>query len=217
MSARPHLDGVNPPLQDRSRETYDLILDTAESLLAEVEFDALRVEEVLATAGISNGSFYARFEGKDSLLPALLDRYAQLLEDEIASPAPYGDVPPELEARARALVRFRIRRYQTRIGLMRTTVLEYRRETTTSASIRRLTRRVNEGMVEFFRPCLQSVGHRNAEEAVRRGIYLVTAICRDRILFGDSPHASSVRLPLSELEDELTSLLTGYLRGDGPR
>lgn len=207
------LDGVKRPLQDRSRETFDGILDTAEELLAEGDFDALRIDELLATAGISTGSFYARFDGKDALLSALLERYARLLEDELVSGGPAADVPERLEARARAQVRFRIRRYRERVGLMRTVVLEYRHDTATSAEIRRLTRLVNGRIVAYFRPCRREIRHGDPEQAVLRGLYMVAAVCRDRILFGDAPHASSVRMPLSRLEDELTTVLVSYLSG----
>lgn len=205
--------GVRPPLQDRSRDTYERILDAAERLLAARDFDALRVDEILAEADVSTGSFYARFADKEALLSALLARYREDLEQGGGAPKATAALPATLEARARAEVRQRIRRYRKRAGLIRTVALEYRRDPDGGAATTRLTRLAVRGLIEFFRPCLHEIGHADPERAILRGTYFVAAICRDRILFGRSPHASSVALPQSQLEDELTRLLIIYLRG----
>jgi AcrR family transcriptional regulator len=200
-------------LQDRSRQTYERILNATEALLVSREFDAVRIEEILAEAGVSTGSFYARFEDKEALLSALNARYADGLRQLDRADAHPTDVPPTLAARARAEVRHRIARFRRRRGLIRTISLEQRRDPVISAEMVRLTRRVNRRIVEFFEPCFAEIGHDDPERAVVRGAYFVAAVCRDRMLFATAPHAASVGLPLSQLEDELTVMLNAYLRG----
>ena len=204
--------GVRPPLQDRSRQTYESILNATEAMLVTREFDAIRIEEILAEAGVSTGSFYARFEDKEALLSALHARYANGLRQLDRDDARPADVPPTLDARSRAEVRHRIGRFRRGRGLIRTVSLEQRRDARVSAELVRLTRRVNRRIVEFFEPCFDEIGHDDPERAVVRGAYFVAAVCRDRMLFPNAPHAASVGLPLSHLEDELTAMLSGYLR-----
>jgi AcrR family transcriptional regulator len=69
--------GLRSPLQQRSHETLDRFYDAAESLLAERTWDEVSVSEIAARAGRAVGSFYARFDGKDSLLVALAARTAE--------------------------------------------------------------------------------------------------------------------------------------------
>jgi AcrR family transcriptional regulator len=210
---RPRIRGVRPPQQDRSRDTYVRIMDATECLLEDREFDAVRIEQVLSEARVSAGSFYSRFEGKEALLQALHSRYTEGVVELAGDGNRGAGVPPTLEARARAEVRHRIRRFRGRKALIRTAVLRYRRDLGAGPELVNMTRAVNARIVDLFRPCLDEIGHEDPERAVVRGAYFVAAICRDRILFPDSPHASSVGLPLSQLEDELTLLLLAYLRG----
>ena len=58
----------SPPVQARSRRTLARILDASLSLLAERGRDGLTVQDIVARAGTSVGSFYARFAGKEELL-----------------------------------------------------------------------------------------------------------------------------------------------------
>src|ERR1043165_4888181 len=66
---------VNTPLQDRSRRTLDRILKAVEDLLVTHAFDDISVEDIVRRADSSVGSFYARFQSKDDLLPYLYERY----------------------------------------------------------------------------------------------------------------------------------------------
>ena len=62
---------IHAPLQDRSRRTFEAILDATETLLARRPFEEISIAEIVLKAGSSTGSFYARFPAKDALLPAL--------------------------------------------------------------------------------------------------------------------------------------------------
>ena len=62
---------VRPPVQARSRRTLSRILDATTALLAEKGREALTVQDIVARARTSVGSFYARFSGKEELLAYL--------------------------------------------------------------------------------------------------------------------------------------------------
>ncbi|MFG0284303.1 MAG: TetR/AcrR family transcriptional regulator [Phycisphaerales bacterium JB039] len=209
------IPGVTPPQQERSRETYERILDAVERLLLDRDFAQLRIEDALAEADVSIGSFYARFSGKEALLPALVERYRVDVERLMQAPELRLAADASLEARAKAFVQTRVRRFQRRKGLLRALVIEQRRSPGPHhRELQEVARRANEQVVALFMPRAQEI-HGDARQTILRAMYFVSAICRDRILFGASPHASVAPLPLSQLEAELTRLMLGYLRGSG--
>jgi AcrR family transcriptional regulator len=90
------------PVRDRSAREVDQLLDAAGAVLRRSGFSGLRVEEVLAEAGLSNRAFYRHFRGKSELFLALFeqesDRAAERLESLVAR-------APDPEAKVRAWVR----------------------------------------------------------------------------------------------------------------
>lgn len=64
---------INPPKQERSRDSLRRIVDAGRELLRERDFDSVTVDEIVERAGSSKGSFYHRFADKDSLLVYLLE------------------------------------------------------------------------------------------------------------------------------------------------
>src|SRR5436853_2004980 len=61
--------------QHRSRQTLEKIGLAVERLLAKRSFEDITVADIVREARCSVGSFYARFESKDDLLPYLYERY----------------------------------------------------------------------------------------------------------------------------------------------
>ncbi len=81
---------VRPPKQQRSRESYERVLDAAHGLLEENGFEGFTVQEVAARAGVSVGAIYERFGNKETLLRTvherLMDRMAAFDSGEHLSP-----------------------------------------------------------------------------------------------------------------------------------
>jgi len=74
---------LNSPKQVRSSASTKRMLDAAEAILANKGPDALTVENVIAEAKTSMGSFYGRFKNREGLILALHNRFLQTLETEI--------------------------------------------------------------------------------------------------------------------------------------
>lgn len=68
------LQWARPAQQDRSRKTFNLILDAAEQLFGEQGVDQTSVAAVARAAGCSVGSVYHHFRDKAALVAALFDR-----------------------------------------------------------------------------------------------------------------------------------------------
>ena len=85
---------VQPPKQDRSRDTKDRILRATEKLLRREAFEAVSVRRIIEEARTSIGSFYARFRDKNALLPVLYAEYEVQLEQRL-NRLRGVEVPPE--------------------------------------------------------------------------------------------------------------------------
>lgn len=64
---------VRPPQQDRSRQSLEKVLTAARQLLCESVTADLTLIEVSKTAGVSIGSIYGRFKGKEDLLQVVFE------------------------------------------------------------------------------------------------------------------------------------------------
>jgi AcrR family transcriptional regulator len=65
------LPGVFPARQERSRAVVLALVEAGLTLLKDRSFDALSIADLCAEAGVTTGSFYARFEGKEAFLRAV--------------------------------------------------------------------------------------------------------------------------------------------------
>lgn len=61
------------PKQARARATVEAILEATAQLLAEGGYDALSTNKIAVRAGVSIGSLYQYFDGKESLVSALIE------------------------------------------------------------------------------------------------------------------------------------------------
>lgn len=97
--------------QERSRATRLAIIDAAEELWREKDFDSVSVEDVCRRAGVAKGTFYFYFPRKEHLLVMLvfgrmLPRQAQLktlLEGDLDTAEVCADLVSGIGARARRL------------------------------------------------------------------------------------------------------------------
>lgn len=82
------------PVQARSRERVDRILDAAAQLLTEQGYNAVKTNHIAKRAGISIGSIYQFFPNRFAIFHALavryLDRVADVLSEHIGPEATAG-------------------------------------------------------------------------------------------------------------------------------
>ena len=79
-----HRAHYRPPLQARSAATLARVLEAAEEIAFDTGFEQLTINGVAERAGVSVGSIYRRFDGKDQLVAALTDRMLRQREHGLA-------------------------------------------------------------------------------------------------------------------------------------
>lgn len=62
--------------QQRSRRTYDALVETGLRMLKDRDIDTIPVAEIAKAAGYSVGAFYARFTNKEEFMRALAEHYS---------------------------------------------------------------------------------------------------------------------------------------------
>ena len=201
------------PKQQRSRETLERIVAAAERLLEDTPFERISVAEIVSEAGSTVGSFYARFPSKESLLPVIYERYDGLLRAEIdAFLASTARAELTLREVCRRSVAQIARMFRDRKWLMRAMALHARTHPAAVGTEPRLHRQqLHRRWGDVFLSCSPEIRHPSPEIAVHLGLFMVVATCRDKILFGDSPHSAAVRIGDKRLVTELSRALYAYL------
>src|SRR5437763_2275350 len=65
---------IRPPLQRRSQESLERVLQAGAELLLDVGYEGFTLQEVSKRSGVSIGSIYARAPSKEALILAIYDR-----------------------------------------------------------------------------------------------------------------------------------------------
>jgi AcrR family transcriptional regulator len=84
------LHWVRPPRQERTHQSLERLLDVAEMLLRDKDFDDIHVRDIASRAETSVAAFYRRLKDKDALLHALHERSCEeafATADDAFSPA----------------------------------------------------------------------------------------------------------------------------------
>jgi AcrR family transcriptional regulator len=207
------MDRARIPRQKRSEATLSRLVDAARRLLAEKPFDDITINEIVAEAGASVGSFYARFGDKEALLEHLSVTAAREADDEVRQTLASRDwESAPLEIVARELVRGLVRQHRAHTGTLR------------AMASRRILNRfgsVREGggslpppvLAEIIKRRRSEIAHPNPDVAVHLGLAMVTSTVRDRVLFPELSADVPAPSPVTDavFADELTRAFLGFL------
>lgn len=75
---------IRPPLQRRSQESLERLLDGGFAVLQEQGFEGFTLQEVSRRTGVSIGSIYARVPNREALILAIYERAMSWTEEEEA-------------------------------------------------------------------------------------------------------------------------------------
>ena len=77
MARKPLTNPRKQASQDRSRATVDALIEATARILVREGFDKASTNRIAEVAGVSVGSLYQYFPGKEALVAALIDRHNQ--------------------------------------------------------------------------------------------------------------------------------------------
>jgi AcrR family transcriptional regulator len=202
---------VQPPQQQRSRKTMDQILDAAEVLLGEKNFDDLSINDIVEKAGCSVGAFYGRFRDKEALLHALDERYFAdfIAEGEQVLTLSQWD-GKSAEDIVRAVLEFLVTSYSRQRGLLRTLSLRARlRDDARFQARERQAWTLFQKLQELLLERSAEIPYSNPEIVIKFGFQTVFYSLREFILWGDM--IGGISLSPEQVVSELTRIYLDYL------
>ncbi len=202
---------VRPAQQARSQETFERLLDSAESLLENKGFEEVTVAEIASGAGFSVGAVYSRFCDKDGVLQCLQDRFvteACATADESLAPARWQGA--SIEAVLRDLISFLVQIHRERIGILRELVGRLHSDAGATERKKDLIEHVSQLLAALLLERRHEIAHPDPAASAAFGLRLVLGTLEQAILFEGR---SSSGFPTSDdqLASELTRALLGYL------
>jgi AcrR family transcriptional regulator len=201
---------VVEPLQDRSRRTYEAILEATEALLREKSFEEITVLEIVRTGGVSIGSFYARFASKESLLPVLYQRYEERISKRAAELSGEIERARTLLDACLAVTRSLAGVFQANPNLMRAIILLARSNPDRPRELSPRRREIHAAMEQALLRFRRTAPAERLLTAIRTAVFSVVCALRESILYPHAPFAvASGGAP--EIESSLAAMMAAFL------
>lgn len=209
MAADTDSAAFRPPQQARSREALRKLLSAAEEVLAEVGYEECTMAAVAERAGVSVGSIYRRFEGRDQLLEVLKERISSDLEARVV--AAVDAAPENLDAIVRAFVHALAAAFSNDSAVLPDLFGRRDRRNLSDRGQAAL-----EAGYDFFadatKPYWSTIERSDVSYAVRVSAETITASCVHRAMRArGAPGKFSVQ-DWNRYADQLTDMVLAYLR-----
>lgn len=201
--AKPRARPRKAPKQERSREMVETILEAAARVFVREGYARATTNRIATAAGISVGSLYQYFPGKDAIAVALLRRHRARIVETVARHLADID-EASLEVRIRELFRAMIEAHGLDPGLHRVLIEQVLR-TSARAEMVGFEDRVEAVIVEKLRNAREDIKASDIELAAFILVRTVMAITHAAVV--DRPeYAKDPRLVR-----EVTRMIVGYL------
>jgi len=116
MPRKPPTEPRKHALQRRSRATVDALVEATARILVREGYDQASTNRIAEKAGVSIGSLYQYFPGKEALVAAVIDRHNQAIMRVVrAALADVADRPPAVAVRRLVAVAIEAHRIEPRL------------------------------------------------------------------------------------------------------
>ena len=210
MQADAELQWVKRPLQQRSQQTLERILQAAEACIAEVGFEGATIADIVKRADSSVGSFYTRFKDKDALLRCLLDRFVEevgVTIDAALRPELWQEV--DFEQVCLRLVQFMMRMVRQRTLLIKAIADATMRDSELGGFRSQLIERTALGLERLLGARGERVTCSSPQDALRVVSWMCLNLFEVSVVQSGS-HPSG--LTEERCEEELCNMILSYLR-----
>lgn len=207
---------IKSPQQDRSKETLRKLLEATETILAREPAEELSVRQVLKLSGVSNGSFYSRFSGKEALIKECWKGLVETVNETIDQNFDKLIDRP-LAEKVRCLMEWQVKRFTRYKGIFRA-YLNLMRTTNLKPTAHNLKSYAEFGSktTAFLMASVDEIRHPDPVHAIDMAGYVTFAAARELIFYPQSPHASSMKMSQAKLIDELTYVFLSCLCYEPP-
>ncbi len=206
---------VHPPQQERSRASFERVIEAATALLAEEGYDGFTLAGVSRRAGVSIGSIYARVRSKDDLFLVIQDRFTASTESESWLDHPERWSECSSDDLVRGIVIELGQGFQRNAPLLRVFmhrgIVDPVVADRSSRSVSELADRVE----ALLLTCRPEIAHPDPELAVDVAFRIVWGTLAHQIMYAPT-FESHREVAWSTLVDELATACAAYLLGARP-
>ena len=203
------LEWVRRPLQARSQQTLDRLLDATEALLDEQGLDKITVAEVVRRAGSSVGAFYARFADKEGLVRLVLERFTEqaiATTEAVLLPERWQGVP--VADALETMLLFTLKIVRERRQLIAALIVRSAQDPSLTA----LGEQLHEHICERMRALVAARGdrftHEDPDTAIHVAVGMVLSFVESRAIH------HTERMTDERMATEMARLIVGYLGVD---
>ena len=204
---------IRPPQQERSRASFERVLDAGAKLLEERGYEAFTLGEVSRRAKVSIGSIYGRVKSKDDLIHAIHLRLMVELEAPSPTAIADGDLDrlPTREVIAEAVREF-ADNTRRRAGLLSVFMHRAAVDDALAAAGSAASRRVGRRFEKLVLSRRDEIVHPDPERAVDVAFRMTYCTLTRQIMYGPT-FESDRAIEWDDLVDELAVACASYLLG----
>jgi AcrR family transcriptional regulator len=203
------LEWVKRPLQARSQQTFERLLDAAEAIIEEKGLESATVAEIAKRADSSVGAFYSRFADKEGLTRCLFERFTEqaLATSETILVAERWAGVPVCDA-IETMILFMLRVMRERRKLLIAMMMRSAKDPSITALSQHMHERISTHMHRLMEQRGERVAHPDPEAALSMGVWMVLSAVESRIVYawGDLEQASDEAIAV-----EVTRMVLSYL------
>ena len=204
---------LKTPCQQRSRDSLERILKTAETLIRTKGFEALTVAEVVRRSHTSVGTFYARFQDKTALLHAVQERVHSRQETDMRNKLAKVDwITLSLEGTVRKLVSVKRAVGKGDDKLLEAFVVQGATDSVLRQRGYHYKAIVESLEVEILMCHAAQIGHQDPESAARVASRLWQAAQEENVQRSQSGVSFVGSVPQDLLIEKLADVVIAYLR-----
>ena len=207
MARRPLTKPRKSAIQERSRSTVDALVEATARILVKEGFDKASTNRIAEVAGVSVGSLYQYFPGKEALVAAVIDRHNQEIMQVVrAALTEVADLP--IDKAVRRLVTVAIEAHRIDPKLHRVLAEQIPR-TGQLADVEAFNREVHTLVRAYLESRRKEMRKIDIDVATFVCVSAIEAVAHNTVL--NQAEMLSEKM-VRTLVDETTRMVVGYLR-----
>jgi AcrR family transcriptional regulator len=206
--AKPRLGPRRRPSQARSRDTVEVLLTATARILVRRGWAGTTTNHIAEAAGVSVGTLYEYFPGKDALVYAVVDRHllrAEAVLGDLMTRLGAGHEIPTIASLVRTMVDAMVELHAEQPRLHRVLFEEVPHAATVRRRVRALEDRSAAALAVAL-AVVPGVTVRDREVAARLVVDMLEALTHRWVT-----DANAATLPAARLADELVRMIVAYL------
>lgn len=205
--ARIQLEGVTPAIQVRSQATFDALIRAGRKVMDAKDIEAVRISEIVRTAGTSVGAFYGRFANKEVFFSAIQEITVSNIESDMRALLARSSVVQLGNSEFLfAIARFWVAFYRTHQGLYVASFKHSKTRPGAWTPFKRLGRNLVSLVIKQLAPRLQRLGKPRSEREVRIAFQFVNGLLVNAVVNDPGP----LSINDAEMERTVARFLCAY-------